>query len=114
MCCVGGHYTSTGVTASSSEYVGAPGAMMLFSLELIILDIEGGWYMGPLLPITFVEMVSGRRCGGVSRGEYISKGGYTDAVAVATVKAVAAAAENMEEGVEARVGMAPATYVEEP
>ena len=68
-------YLNKCVTASSSEDVGAPGAMVLFSLELILIEIEGGRYVGPLLPVPLVHLVSGIRGGGVSRLRDISRGG---------------------------------------
>ena len=33
-------------------------------VEPLLLELEGGRYVGPLLPATFVELVSGRRVGG--------------------------------------------------
>ena len=47
------------VTELSSEDVGAPGAMVPLSLDPILLGLEGGQYVGPLLPVPLAEMVSG-------------------------------------------------------
>ena len=47
-------YLKKCVTASSSEEVGAPGAMVPFLVEPILLDLEGGGHVGPLLPATIV------------------------------------------------------------
>ena len=53
--------------ASSSEDMGAPGARVPFSVNPILLDLEGRGYMGLLLPGPLVDLVSGRRgCGGIS------------------------------------------------
>ena len=58
-------YLNRCVTASSSEDVGEAGETLLFSLEPILLNLEGGRYVGPLfpLPLPLAELVSGR-CGG--------------------------------------------------
>ena len=61
-------YLNPCVTALSSEDVGVPGAMMQFSMEPILLKLEGGKYVGPLLPDTLEYLVSERRGGGGSGG----------------------------------------------
>ena len=54
------------ITLSSSEDVGAAGATMPFSLEPIFLELEGGRYVEPLLPLTLplAELVSRIHGGG--------------------------------------------------
>ena len=52
-------YLNRCVTASSSEAVGATGSTVPFLVEPILLKLEGGRYMGPLLPATLAELVSG-------------------------------------------------------
>ena len=54
------------MTVSSSEDVGAPGAMAPFSLETILLNMEGGRYVGPFITVPLVDMVSGRRGGSIT------------------------------------------------
>ena len=51
---------------SSSEEIGAAGATVLFLLNPILLELDGGRYVGPPLPLplTLAELVSGRRGGG--------------------------------------------------
>ena len=51
-------YLNKCVTTSSSEDVRAPGATMTFSLEPILLDLGGGRYVGPLLPVPLADLVS--------------------------------------------------------
>ena len=66
-------YLNRCVTASSSEDVGAPGTIVPFFLEPILLKIEGGSYVGPIVLATLVELVRGIHvCGGGGR---ISRGG---------------------------------------
>ena len=65
-------YLNTCVTALYSEDLGASGATVPFSVELILIELEGGRYAGPLLPDTLVELVGGR-CGGGGGGD--SSGG---------------------------------------
>ena len=50
-----------------------PGAMVLFSVEPILLELEGGRYVGPLLLAALVELVCGRR--GVGNGSGSGGGG---------------------------------------
>ena len=57
-------YLNRDVTASSSE-------ARPFSLKPILLELEGGRYMGLILTVPLAELVSGRRGGGdiiISRG----------------------------------------------
>ena len=61
-------YINICVTTSSLEDVGAPRAMVTFLVELVLLNLECGRYMVPLLPDNLAEMVSGRRVGGGGRG----------------------------------------------
>ena len=50
------------VSASSLEDVGVPGEMGTLSIYPILLDLDSGRYMEPLLPDTMSELVS-RICG---------------------------------------------------
>ena len=52
------------MAASASEVVEAPGASVPFSLEPIMVDMEGGRYFGPILPTSMVNIVAGRRSAG--------------------------------------------------
>ena len=61
MLCWWSLYLNKCVTALSSEDVGAPGATVTFSLDPILLNLEGGRYVGPLLPMPLAELVSDRR-----------------------------------------------------
>ena len=56
----------------------APGARVPFSLEPILVKLEGGRYIGPILPAALVDLVAGRRPAGGSApkgrsGDGISK-----------------------------------------
>ena len=62
-------YLNRCVIALSSEDVGAAGSTATFSLEPIFLELEGGCYVGPLLPLNLAELVSGKRGGGNSSGD---------------------------------------------
>ena len=53
-------YLNRCVATSSLEDTGAPEKTVLFSLEHTLLDLEGGWYAGPLRPTKLAEMISGR------------------------------------------------------
>ena len=113
------------VTALSSENIGTAGTTVPFSLDTILLKMEGGHYVGPLLPLPLTELVSGR-CdgsnsgnagGGDTRGVSGSSGNMKDenrevVAAAEVVVAVAAAAADMEERVEAQVREAPVEEVE--
>ena len=48
------------IMASYSEDVGLPGATVPFFIHTILLDLEGGRYVGPLLPGSLAYLVSGR------------------------------------------------------
>ena len=52
------------MTACDSEVTEAPGASALFSIELILVDLEGGRYIEPILPVSLTELVTGRRSAG--------------------------------------------------
>ena len=98
------------------------------NVEPILLEMEVGRYVVLLLADTLTELVIGRRdgggggSGGISGGVVSSSGGSSGGsgsgggegktVAV-EVKAATAVAET-EEGEEARVGVAPASELEEP
>ena len=53
-------YLNRCVKLLSSEKVGATGATVPFSLKPILLELESGRYVGPLLPLPLTELVSGR------------------------------------------------------
>ena len=57
-------YLNRCVTASSSEDVGAAGEIATFSLETILLKLEGGRYVGPILTLPLAELVSRIHGGG--------------------------------------------------
>ena len=61
-------YLNRCVVASSLEDVEAPSETVPFSLEPILLEMESGRYVVPLLPATLVEMVSGGRGSNGIRG----------------------------------------------
>ena len=56
------------MAASASDVVEAPGASVPFSLEPIMVDMEGGRYFGPILPTSMVNIVAGRRSAGGGDG----------------------------------------------
>ena len=56
-------YLKRCVIESSSEDVGAAGATAPFLLEPTLLKLEGGRYVGRLLPLPLADLVSGRRGG---------------------------------------------------
>ena len=84
------------MTALSLEDVGAPGATVPFLVEPILLKLEGGRYVEPLLTDTLVELVNERHGGdgiigdasgnsdrggdgnGVGSGGNCSRGGGSD------------------------------------
>ena len=49
------------VSASASEVVETPGASVPFSLEQILVEMEGGRYIGPILPVSLADIITGRR-----------------------------------------------------
>ena len=68
-------YLNRCVMESSSEDVGGSGATVPFLVEPILLDLEGGRYLGPLLPGILAELVSGRRIGSGGGGSGGDSGG---------------------------------------
>ena len=64
------------LAVSSSEDMGAPGETVPFSLEPILLELEVGRYVGPLIPTILTEMFSGR-CDGVSSSGGSNSGSYS-------------------------------------
>ena len=64
-------YLNMCVAASASEVEEAPGASVPFSLEPILVELEGGRYIGPILPAALADLVSGRR----PEGGSAAKGG---------------------------------------
>ena len=55
------HYLNKCMSASDSEVVEAPGGGVLFYLKPILVDLEEGCYIGPIIPISLVDLVAGRR-----------------------------------------------------
>ena len=53
-------YLNRCVAALASEVEEAPGASVPFSLEPILVELEGGRYIGPILPDTLADLVAGR------------------------------------------------------
>ena len=53
-------YLKRYMDASSSYELGAPRVMVPFTLEPILLELEGGIYMGSILPVDLAELVSGQ------------------------------------------------------
>ena len=53
-------YLNRCVAASASELEEAPGASVLFSLEPILIKLEGGQYIGPILPASLADLITGR------------------------------------------------------
>ena len=51
---------------AASEVEEAPGASVPFSLKPILVELEGGRYIGPILPAALADLVSGRRPAGGS------------------------------------------------
>ena len=49
------------MATSSSKVVEVPGDRVPFSLETILVDPEGGRYIGPILPVSLDELLTGRR-----------------------------------------------------
>ena len=44
----------------------APGAIVPFFLEPILVEMEGGHYTGPILPAALADLIAGRRPAGGS------------------------------------------------
>ena len=59
-------YLNKCVNTSASEVEEAPGASVPFSLEPILVELEGGRYIGPILPDALADLVAGRRPAGGS------------------------------------------------
>ena len=51
-------YLNRCVAASASEVEEAPGASAPFSLEPILVELEGGRYNGPILPASLADLVA--------------------------------------------------------
>ena len=69
-------YLNRCMAASVSEVVEAPGARVPLSIEPILVDLEGGLYIGPILPVSLANRVSGRRSSG--GGDSKSGGGSSN------------------------------------
>ena len=54
-------YLNRCVAASDSEVTKAPRASTPFSLEPILVDLEGGRYTSLIIPISLANLVAGRR-----------------------------------------------------
>ena len=61
-------YLNRCMTTSSSEDVGVPGAIVPFSVEPMLLELESWRYVGTLLPSTLTEMVSVQHSSGGGSG----------------------------------------------
>ena len=59
-------YLNMCVVASALEVVEALGGSLPFSLEPILFEMEGGRYIGPILPASLANLVKGRRPAGWS------------------------------------------------
>ena len=66
-------YLNRCVVASSSEVVETPGGSVPFSFEPIMVELEGGRYIIPILPASLANLVAGRRS--AVRGSPKSGGG---------------------------------------
>ena len=55
------HYLNRCVAELASEVEEAPGASIPFSLEPIMVELEGGRYIVPILPASLANLVAGRR-----------------------------------------------------
>ena len=73
--------------ASASEALESPVGNILFSLNPILVDLKGGRYVGPIVPIQLADLVSG---GGRIIG---SKKNRAKSVAATAAAAVTIAAE---------------------
>ena len=70
-------YLNRCVTASSSNVVETPGGSVPLSLGPILIELEGGRYIGLILPISLADLVVGRQSagGGAPKGGGHSNGG---------------------------------------
>ena len=59
-------YLNRCVAASASKVVEVPGASVPLFLEPILIGLDRGQYIGPILPISLAKLVAGRRSAGVS------------------------------------------------
>ena len=71
-------YLNRCVDALSSESLDAPGPNVPFSIETIMVELEGGRYVGPILTASLADLVSktggrGGGCGGINSS---GGGGY--------------------------------------
>ena len=71
-------YLNRCVDAFSSESLDAPGPNVPFSIKTIMVELEGGRYVGPILPASFADLVSktGGRGGGCGIINSSGGGGY--------------------------------------
>ena len=54
-------YLNRCMAASDSEVVEAPGAIIPFSLSPVLVDLERGIYLGPILPEPLADLIAGQR-----------------------------------------------------
>ena len=71
-------YINRCVAASASEVVEAPGASIPFSLEPIMVVLEEGRYVGPILPGPLADLLTGRCAEGGNGSGIGSVGGWGD------------------------------------
>ena len=57
-------YLNRFVAALNSEVVEAPWGSIPFSLEPILVNLKEGRYIGPILPVSLFDLVTGRRPSG--------------------------------------------------
>ena len=69
------HYLNRCVAASALKVEEAPGASAPSSLEPILVDLEGGRYIGPILPASLSDLIAVRRPAGRSAPKGDSGGG---------------------------------------
>ena len=53
-------YLNSCVDVSTLEVLEVPGDSVVFYLEPIMVDLEGGCYMGPILMVTLTDLPAGR------------------------------------------------------
>ena len=61
-------YLNRCVAASASEALEAPGPNSPFTLDLILLELEGGHYVGPILLGPLEDLLARCRLGGGNSG----------------------------------------------
>ena len=54
-------YLNRCAAAPASKVMKAPGASVSFSLKPILVELEEGRYIGPILPVSLANIVAGRR-----------------------------------------------------